>query len=162
MCLSCAGTLWRLLVSAGSSSVQRQPKSATNCLLRWASWMLQSPAPLQQHSGTSSISWIYQCHLYAVHKATLWECYFWGNLCLQHCLKWQIFDQVVFNSSHDNDNENDNNVFFPIMRSVPSIDSNESEETRGITILSFCTEDATMKQDIKQSLPYGTAPGIES
>ena len=35
------------------------------------------------------------------------------------------------------------------------------EETRGIIILSFYTEDATMKQDIKQSLPYGTAPGIE-
>ena len=35
------------------------------------------------------------------------------------------------------------------------------EETRGIIILSFYTEDATMKQEIKQSLPYGTAPGIE-
>ena len=36
-----------------------------------------------------------------------------------------------------------------------------NEETRGLIILSFYTEDTTMKQDIKQSLPYGTAPGIE-
>ena len=36
------------------------------------------------------------------------------------------------------------------------------EETRGIILLIFYTENATLKQiDMKWSLPYGKAPGID-
>ena len=51
--------------------------------------------------------------------------------------------------------------YLKVIRNLLTLSFVVNEETREIIILSFYSEDATMKQDIKQSLPYGTAPGIE-